>query len=38
MSDKYKIRDKDKAYLPAGNTGFVILKIVDWIDVFTKKE
>ncbi|MCD4834574.1 MAG: hypothetical protein K8R31_12310 [Bacteroidales bacterium] len=31
MSDKYKIRDNDKAY-------FVTLTIVDWIDVFTRKE
>ncbi len=38
MSDKYKIRDKDKAYLPTGKAGFVTLTIVDWIDVFTRKE
>ncbi len=38
MSDKYKIQDKDKAYLPAVNTGFVTLTIIGWIDVFTKKE
>ena len=31
MSDKYKIRDNDKAY-------FVTLTIVGWIDVFTRKE
>ncbi len=31
MSDKYKIRDNDKAY-------FVTLTIIDWIDVFTRKE
>jgi hypothetical protein len=31
MSDKYKIRENDKAY-------FVTLTIVDWIDVFTRKE
>ena len=31
MSDKYKIHDKDKAY-------FVTLTVVDWIDVFTRKE
>jgi putative transposase len=30
MSDKYKIRDIDKAY-------FVTLTVVDWIDVFTRK-
>ncbi|MEI6749306.1 MAG: transposase [Bacteroidota bacterium] len=30
MSDKYKIRDTDKAY-------FVTLTVVDWIDVFTRK-
>lgn len=30
MSDKYKIRENDKAY-------FVTLTIVDWIDVFTRK-
>jgi REP element-mobilizing transposase RayT len=30
MSDKYKIRDSDKAY-------FVTLTVVDWIDVFTRK-
>jgi putative transposase len=30
MSDKYKIRDLDKAY-------FVTLTVVDWIDVFTRK-
>ena len=31
MSDKYKIYDKEKAY-------FVTLTVVDWIDVFTRKE
>ena len=30
MSDKYKIRDSDKAY-------FVTLTVVGWIDVFTRK-
>jgi putative transposase len=29
MSDKYKIRDIDKAY-------FVTLTVVDWVDVFTR--
>ena len=31
MSDKYKIRENDKAY-------FVTLTIVGWVDVFTRKE
>ncbi|MEI6900421.1 MAG: transposase [Bacteroidota bacterium] len=31
MSEKYKIREKDKAY-------FVTLTVVDWVDVFTKKQ
>lgn len=31
MSDKYKIRDNDKAY-------FVTLTIFDWVDIFTRKE
>jgi len=31
MSDKYKIRDKDKAY-------FVTLTTVGWIDVFKRKK
>ena len=31
MSDKYKIRDNDKAY-------FVTLTTVGWIDIFTRKE
>ena len=30
MSDKYKMREKEKAY-------FLTLTIVDWIDVFTRK-
>ena len=30
MSDKYKMRDNDKAY-------FVTLTVVDWLDVFTHK-
>ena len=30
MSDKYKMRDIDKAY-------FVTLTVVGWIDVFTRK-
>ncbi len=30
MSDKYKIRDKERAY-------FVTSTVIDWIDVFTKK-
>jgi len=30
MSEKYKIRENDKAY-------FVTLTIVDWIDIFTRK-
>ena len=30
MSDKYKIRDKDRAY-------FLTLTVVGWIDVFTRK-
>ncbi len=30
MSDKYKINDNEKAY-------FVTLTVVDWIDVFTRK-
>lgn len=30
MSEKYKIRENDKAY-------FVTLTVVDWIDVFTRK-
>ena len=43
MSYKYKIRDKFKAYLPAGKAGFVTLTIVDWSrwlsgDVSTRKE
>ena len=37
MSDKYKIRENNKAYLPAGKASFVTLTIVDWIDVFTRK-
>lgn len=31
MSDKYKIRDNDKAY-------FVTLTTVGWVDIFTRKE
>jgi REP element-mobilizing transposase RayT len=31
MSDKYKINNKDGVY-------FVTLTVVDWIDVFTRKE
>ena len=31
MSDRYKINEKDKAY-------FVTMTIVEWIDVFTRKE
>jgi putative transposase len=30
MSDKYKIRNLDNAY-------FVTVTVVDWIDVFTRK-
>jgi hypothetical protein len=30
MSDKYKIRDNDKAY-------FITITAVGWIDVFTRK-
>ena len=38
MSDKYKIRENDKAYLPAGKASFVTLTIVCWIDIFIRKE
>lgn len=31
MSDKYKIRDKDKAY-------YVTITTVGWVDIFTRKE
>lgn len=31
MSDKYKIRDNDKAY-------FITMTVVGWIDIFTRKE
>jgi hypothetical protein len=37
MTDKYKIRENDKAYLSAGKASFVTLIMVDWIDVFTRK-
>jgi hypothetical protein len=30
MSDKYKMRENEKAY-------FVTLTVVDWLDVFTRK-
>jgi hypothetical protein len=30
MSDKYKMRENEKAY-------FVTLTVVDWVDVFTRK-
>jgi hypothetical protein len=29
MSDKYKMRENEKAY-------FVTLKVIDWLDVFTQ--
>lgn len=37
MSDKYKIRDNEKAYLPASKPGFITMTTVGWVDVFTRK-
>jgi len=31
MSEKYKIRDQDRLY-------FVTFAVVDWVDVFTRRE
>ena len=31
MSENYKIYDKEKAYLPAGKAGFVMLTVVSWL-------
>lgn len=31
MSDKYRIKDNDKAY-------FITMTTVGWVDVFTRKE